>query len=77
MTVVYLDMSSGKYIAFMKGAPESVLSVCTCNRYGADLSDEGKKKIMDQMESFAEEGLVLSPLTLLIISEFWRWQHES
>jgi magnesium-transporting ATPase (P-type) len=77
MTVVYLDMAKGRHVAFMKGAPESVISVCTCDRTGNSLSDERKKEIIFEMESFAEEGLVISSLTLLIFSEFWPWQHES
>jgi len=60
MTVVYLELASGRHAAFMKGAPESVLSVCTRDRYGVTLSKERKAEIMTYTQSFAEEGLVIS-----------------
>lgn len=58
MTVVYVELRKGQHVAFMKGAPESVLSTCVRDRYGAILSEERKREILDQMQSFAEEGLV-------------------
>jgi hypothetical protein len=74
MTVVYLDLPSGRHVAFTKGAPESVISICSHDRYGVNLSQDRKEQIMMQLQSFAEEGLVESPLISLTVRECWHLQ---
>lgn len=74
MTVVYLDLGSGRHVAFMKGAPESVISVCARDSYGVELLADRKREIMTHMQSFAEEGLVMACFIPLTIRECWRWQ---
>jgi P-type Na+/K+ transporter len=56
MSVIYEHEFLGKW-AFLKGAVESVLEVCS--HYGDQvLDDRGKANILRQMEVFASQGLV-------------------
>lgn len=60
MTVVYHDLQTRNNVAFMKGAPECVVDACMYNAEGDPITAEGKTEILDMMNHFASEGLVLS-----------------
>jgi magnesium-transporting ATPase (P-type) len=60
MTVVYQDLHTQEYIAFMKGAPEWILDICSHDIDGNEFTDETKSKLSDLIEEFATEGLVPS-----------------
>ena len=58
MTVVYQDLHTQEHIAFMKGAPEWVFSICSFDVDGNEITEETKSKYTDLIEAFASEGLV-------------------
>lgn len=61
MTVVYQDLHTPGHIAFMKGAPEWVLGICSYDIDGNEFTDEMKSKFAGVIEDFANEGLVHYP----------------
>ena len=58
MSAIYEHQSLGKWV-FLKGAVERVLDVCTQSG-DLTLDDQGRERILQQMEMFASQGLVLS-----------------
>ena len=60
MTVVYHDLQTRNNVAFMKGAPESVLDTCIYDVDGNPITDDSKAEILHLMNCFANEGLVFS-----------------
>lgn len=58
MTVVYHDLQTRTNVAFMKGAPESVLDACLYDTEGNDFSEDSKREMFILMDRFASEGLV-------------------
>ncbi len=60
MSVIYKDKESGDQTLFMKGAPDSVLEICThimVNGREMNLDDDTKEKILKQNEQMAKKAL--------------------
>ncbi len=54
-----LHWSEGRLLAFTKGAPESVLPLCTMQRGSsapAELTVDGRKKVLAQSQAFAQQA---------------------
>jgi magnesium-transporting ATPase (P-type) len=60
MTVVYQDLQTRENVAFMKGAPERVLDACAYDTEGKPFTKDSKNEILQLMDRFASEGLVIS-----------------
>jgi len=60
MTIVYRDLQTRKKVAFMKGAPERVLNACVYDAERKLFTEDSKNEILQLMDRFASEGLVVS-----------------
>jgi potassium/sodium efflux P-type ATPase len=60
MSVIYKNKESGEQTLFMKGAPDSVIEICThimVNGREMNLDEETKEKILKQNEKMAKKAL--------------------